>query len=244
MRVKLILSYDGSAFFGSQIQKDKKSVNGDIDKALKLLNINSKINASGRTDRAVHALNQVIDFEIPNFWNDLEKLKNSLNYILMPNIYIKKLKKVEESFHSRFLAKKRVYRYVISTKTPNPFEAKYITFINKKDINIEIIKIKDAIKIFNGVHNFKYFKKNGSDNKNDTREIYKTNFYKYREYYIFYFEANSFLRSQIRLMVGFLLEISKGNLTKEDLKLQLNCKKNLKIKLAPPDGLYLSRIKY
>ncbi len=240
MKLKVVIIYDGSEFFGSQLQKNKKSVIGEIKKALKLLNINSQINASGRTDAGVHSTNQVIDFEVPNYWNDLNKLKDVLNKILMPNIYIKKIEEVCETFHSRFLAKKRTYRYIITTKKFNPFEAKYVSFISK----IDEVKIKEAIKLFEGVYNFKYFKKSGSGNISDIREIYKTMFYKYKEYYIFYFEANSFLRAQIRFMVAFLLEISDNNLTKDDLKLQLNLIKNFKLKPAPPNGLYLSKVKY
>lgn len=240
MKIKATLSYDGNEFFGSQIQKKTKSVNGEIDKALKLLNIYSSINASGRTDRGVHASNQVIDFEVPPYWSDIKKLHNSLNRIVMPNIYIKKLEIVDDNFHSRYSAKKRSYRYIATTKEFNPFEAKYVTFID----SINETKIKEAISLFEGVHNFEYFKKCGSGKINFVKEIYKTKFYRVRDYYIFYFEANSFLRSQIRLMVGFLLEISKGNLSKEDLELQLNRKKDFNIKLAPPNGLYLSKIKY
>lgn len=235
-----MISYDGTLFFGSQIQPEQRSVIGDFKKALGFLNIDSKIDVSGRTDRGVHATYQVINFKLPAFWSDLEKLKNSLNRVLPDDIYVRKLNLVDESFNSRFSAKKRLYRYIVSTKEPNPFEKKYITFVD----SINEQRIKEAIELFEGIHNFKYFKKEGSDNKSDVREIFKTRFYNFRGYYIFYFEANSFLRSQIRLMVGFLLNISNKKLSKEDLRNALELKVRYNIKLAPEQGLYLAKVKY
>ena len=111
MRVQAIISYDGSRFQGMQTQPHRKTIQDSIELALKKININSTINYAGRTDSGVHALNQSIDFEIPLYWSNLEKLQNSLNSIIKPYIYIKKIKEVDSSFHSRFSAKKRSYRF-------------------------------------------------------------------------------------------------------------------------------------
>jgi tRNA pseudouridine38-40 synthase len=105
-------------------------------------------------------------------------------------------------------------------------------------------KVIEAIKLFEGVHDFEYFKKSGSDTTDFKREIYSTRLYQYKGYTVLYFEANGFLRSQIRLMVGFLLKISEGSYTKEQLLQQLNREKHFNIKPAPHQGLYLSNIKY
>ncbi len=241
MQVKITLSYDGSIFRGFQIQKETtQTVSNKLEKAFKSLNINEKFIASGRTDKGVHALNQVLNLNIPSFWKDLDKLKISLNRSLLPHIYIKKIEKVSDDFHSRFDAKRRIYRYIISKDTPSVFLTPYITYV--KDIDPK--SIKKAIKIFEGTHDFEYFKKNGSDTKNFIRTIYKTNFYKYKQFYIFYFEANGYLRSQIRMMVDFLIQISNGKLSENELKLQLEKKKLFSCKLAKPNGLYLAKIKY
>ncbi len=115
MRVKGVIEYDGSKFYGFQKQKNiKNTITQKIEDTLKKLNINSEIRGSGRTDRGVHASNQVIDFEVPLFWEDLKKLQNSLNRGLK-YIRFKKIIKVDENFHSRFSAKKRVYRYIFKT---------------------------------------------------------------------------------------------------------------------------------
>ncbi len=241
MRVKITLSYDGSCFEGYQIQKKtQNTIASKLYKAFKTLNINSKIEASGRTDRGVHATNQVIHTDLPSFWSDLEKLKTFLNRQLLPHIYIKKIEKTSSSFHARYDAKRRVYRYIVSTKEPSVFLTPYVTFV--KDLDKE--RLKEAVKIFEGIHDFEYFKKSGSDTKNFVRKIYKTKVYDYRDFTIFYFEANGYLRSQIRMMVGFLLKISEGKLNANQLKNQLDKKEITSTTLAPANGLYLAKIKY
>jgi tRNA pseudouridine38-40 synthase len=241
MRVAVILSYDGSRFKGFQRQNSGvKTVANKLEKILRSLKIDSKIHASGRTDNGVHATNQVIHFDIPAFWKDTEKLKREINKKALPDIYCKSIKAVDDNFHSRYSAKRRVYRYIVSTKLPSVFLTPYILFVPKVD---ELL-VKEAIKYFEGIHDFEYFKKSGSSEKHSLREIYKTRFYKYKDFYIFYFEANGYLRSQIRMMVYFLLEISYGKLSINDLVEQLELKKRHSTGLVEPNGLYLSRIKY
>jgi len=237
----MTIAYNGANFFGSQLQREtNQTVNGQIEKALSLLQIPAKVQASGRTDRGVHASKQVLHFDLPSFWNDLSKLQNSLTRILPSSIVVRRLEVVADDFHARYHAKKRVYRYIISTQQPSPFLSELVTYVD----TLNAPKIIEAIKLFEGVHNFEYFKKSGSDTTNFEREIYKTRFYRHKDYTILYFEANGFLRSQIRLMVGFLLKISDGTYTKEQLQQQLGRKQHFKIKPAPHQGLYLSNIKY
>nr|WP_274519589.1 tRNA pseudouridine(38-40) synthase TruA [Lebetimonas natsushimae] len=233
------MSYDGSEFYGMQIQPDKITVEGTISNALKKLNIKTKITHSGRTDRGVHALNQVISFEIPNFWN-LEKLKNILNKILYPSIYFKKITIAPFDFHPRFSAKKRSYRYLIS-KYFTPFNAKYTHYYSKK---IDIKKINNALGNLIGKHDFEYFAKTGSDVNNYIREIYKAYAFEYKNVYVIKIEGNGFLRGQIRIIINFLLQINENKLTINDLKKQLNKEKLISKHLAAPNGLYLERIWY
>lgn len=240
MNVKVTISYDGSLYLGSQRQPNKRSVEDKLIEVFKILNIEPIITLSGRTDKDVHATGQVFNIQIPTFWKDLEKLKKVLNHKLPLSIKVKNIKKVSDDFHSRFHAKKRVYRYIISNKELEPFFSNYITYVEK----IDETKIKEAIKLFEGVHDFEFFHKRGSDKENLVREIYKTAFYKYKDIYVFKFEANSYLRSQIRLMVGFLLKISKGDLIKDDLKNQLEKKNYIFRTPANPYGLYLAKVKY
>ncbi|RXJ77305.1 tRNA pseudouridine(38-40) synthase TruA [Arcobacter sp. F155] len=240
MNAKFVISYDGTKFQGSQTQPNGLSVEDALLKAFKQINIETKIVLSGRTDKDVHATGQVFNCIIPSFWFDLKKLKKVLNHQLPSSISIKSIHQISEEFHSRFHAKKRVYRYLVTTKKPTVFSADYISYHK----NIDEEKIKEAIKLFEGVHDFEYFHKKGSDKDNTVREVFSTKFYKYKDIYVFNFCANSYLRSQIRLMVGILLKISDGKLTLEDLKKQLE-KKQHKFKTpASPCGLYLAKVYY
>lgn len=241
MNIKFVISYDGTQFQGSQKQPNNKAVENYLIRAFKAINIDTKIILSGRTDKDVHASGQVFNTIIPSFWREnLKKLKKILNQQLPLSIRVKKLIVVADDFHSRFHAKKRIYRYLLTSKELSPFNYKYITY--EKNINEDLIK--EAIKVFIGVHDFELFHKKGSDKENLIREVYDTTFYKYKDIYVFKFVANSYLRSQIRLMVGFLLEISRGKLTITDLKLQLKNEKRIFKKPAEPYGLYLASVIY
>jgi len=241
MRVKIILAYNGANYFGSQVQKETdQTINAQIEKALSTLQINAKVQASGRTDRGVHASRQVIHIDLPPFWTDIKKLENQLTRSLPKDIAIRHISVVDDTFHARYSAKKRAYRYIISTQKPSPFLADLVTYVHTLDVE----KIKEAITLFEGEHNFEYFKKSGSDTGSFVRTIYKTRVYEHKGYTVLYFEANGFLRSQIRLMVGFLLAISEEKYTKEDLLSQLTLTQRFKLKPAPHEGLYLCNIKY
>jgi tRNA pseudouridine38-40 synthase len=242
LRIKIVISYDGSRFDGFAPQPHGNTVINLLENIFKKsVNLDVKFTGSGRTDKGVHATNQVLHTNIPDFWEkSIDKLKNLINTKSMPYIAIKSIKKVHDNFHSRFSAKKRIYRYIISTKDISVFQSSYITKVDA--INLD--KIQESIKEFQGIHDFSSFRKKDPAITNCTRHIFKTRFYKYKDYYIFYFEATGFLRSQIRIMVDFLLKISDNELTINDLKEQLANKKVHSNTLAKPNGLYLAKIKY
>lgn len=236
MRCALTIAYNGTDFLGSQTQKSSaNTILGQLENVLHKLHIESKITASGRTDKGVHATGQVCHIDLPIFWSDLKKLKKVLNEMLPSSIYIKNIKEVKNNFHARYNAKKRVYRYIIKEGERSPFEDNFITFLKSVDFE----KIEKNIKLFQGSFDFKYFMKSGSAVKTTTRVIYKAFAYRYKEYIILNFEANGFLRSQIRLMVGALLSLNE-----QEIKEQLRCKKKYKTKPAKSNGLYLAKIKY
>ena len=240
MNLKFTLAYDGSCYQGSQKQPNGLTVEDKLLKAFKKINIETNIVLSGRTDKEVHATGQVFNCIVPDFWIDFFKLKEVLNKNLPSSIKISKISKVNEDFHARFHAKKRVYRYLITSKPTTPFNDKFITYV--KDIDKELLQ--KAIKEFIGVHDFKYFHKTGSDKELTKREVFNAEFYKYKDIYVFKFTANSYLRSQIRLMVGFLLAINNKKQTIENLKNQLNLEKHIFKTPAIANGLYLAKIKY
>ena len=240
MNLKFVISYDGSLYQGSQKQPNGLTVEDKLLKAFKKINIETNIVLSGRTDKEVHATGQVFNCIVPDFWIDFFKLKEVLNKNLPTSIKISKISKVKDDFHARFHAKKRVYRYLITSKPTTPFNDKFITYV--KDIDKELLQ--EAIKEFIGVHDFKYFHKTGSDKELTKREVFNAEFYKYKDIYVFKFTANSYLRSQIRLMVGFLLAINNKKQTIENLKNQLNLEKHIFKTPVIANGLYLAKIKY
>lgn len=240
MNAKFTIIYDGTLYQGSQTQPNGLSVEDKLQEAFKSLNINTKIILSGRTDKDVHAIGQVFNCQLPKYWSDLLKLKDIMNRHLPFSISIKKIEKVDENFHSRFHAKKRVYRYLISKKEVSVFSSKYIAEYK----NFDEIKIQEAIKSFIGIHDFEYFHKKGSDKDNTIREVFDAKFYKYKDIYVFKFTANSYLRSQIRLMVGSLIRLGEGKLSLEDLKAQLKKEKYIFRTPASPYGLYLTKVYY
>lgn len=240
MNLKFVISYDGSIYKGSQKQPNEKTVEDELLRVFKRLNIDTKIILSGRTDKEVHATGQVFNAQIPSYWTDFNKFREILNTHLDSSVCIRKISKVNDDFHSRFHAKSRTYRYIITSKPTTPFNEKFITYV--KDIDEKLLK--EAIKEFIGVYDFKYFHKTGSDKDITVREIFDTAFYKYKDIYVFKFTANSYLRSQIRLMVGFLLAINNAKLSIEDLKEQLKVQKHIFKTPAKANGLYLAKIKY
>lgn len=236
MRICITISYNGTTFLGSQIQTEtNNTIFNKIENALKEINIDFKPHASGRTDKGVHATGQTFHIDIPEYWSDLKKLKETLNKMLPKSIDVKKIIETKNDFHARYSAKSRVYRYIIKKGESNPFENDLVSFY--ENINFECIQ--KNIKLFEGKFDFVNFMKTGSEVNSTVREVYKTISYKHKDFIVLYFEANGFLRSQIRLMVGALLSLN-GTQIKE----QLSSKKIHKIKPAKANGLYLAKIKY
>jgi len=240
MRVKAVISYDGSAYEGFQRQKrTPKTVTGALEKALRSLQIDSPVTGSGRTDTGVHASGQVIHFDLPPFWNDLDKLKVMLNRKLL-EIRFKHITAVHPSFHARFDAKKRIYRYVFKTVPPSVFEQKYISYYPP----FNTAHLQEALKYFVGKHDFSLFHKSGSDIHTSIREICHTAYIQRGQYHYIYFQANGFLRSQVRMMVDAAMQCAREEMPLTALLEQLGCVKKHSTKLAPPQGLYLARILY
>jgi len=240
MRVKLLLAYDGGYFHGFQKQtKTKDTVVGHIESALHALHIHTAIVGSGRTDAGVHATGQVIHIDLPDFWSDLVKLRLELNKKLH-HISIKHISQVDDTFHARFSARKRVYRYIIKQTPPSIFEANYAAHFPKFDP----LLLRQALYSFQGEHNFVFFHKSGSQMHGTERRIFRTYSRQKGDYTILYFEANGFLRGQVRMMVAAVMECATGDLTLPMLYEQIEGIKRHTTHSAPACGLYLARIYY
>jgi tRNA pseudouridine38-40 synthase len=238
MKYLINLAYNGNDFYGYQIQNEKLTVEGELEKCLSKI-LNTKINtiASSRTDRGVHALNQYCTFEYDKKIN-LKKLTHSINSIINNSIFIKKIKRVNEEFNVRYDVIKKTYIYKINIGKYNPIEKDYVLQYNKK---IEKNLLDDFILKMNGEHNFKSFTSD-KDNNNYIRDIMIT--YKIRNNILYLrFESTGFLRYMIRNIVGLLLDINerKKSITDIDEIFKLEDRKSIGTCVAGM-GLYLESI--
>lgn len=238
MDIKIKYSYDGSKFYGMQRQKDKITVQGEIEKVL--LNVfNEKINliTSGRTDTNVHALAQVSNFtikkEIP-----LYAIKEQINKTLYGKIKIDEISYCS-NFNSRYDAKYRTYVYHLKyEKDITPFEANYITAIKNENIDIDILNEK--LKLFIGEHDFLLFSKKDKENKNTVRNIINAYASKQNDTFIITITGNSFLRSMVRMIVASCIYEDKL-----EIENKLNLQKTKKFKkILSASGLYLKEVIY
>ncbi|MFC2750675.1 MAG: tRNA pseudouridine(38-40) synthase TruA [Campylobacter sp.] len=202
MWLKLVFSYDGSKFQGSQTQPHENGVEDALGAALAHVGIFGKIISSSRTDKGVHANNQVACVECGEHFRDFAHLRALINRHAHPAIHVKFISRVKDDFHPRYDATARAYRYVINHGEFSPFLSPYETFLPKFDPNLA----NELLALFVGEHNFSAFMKLGSDVKSPVRRVSKTFCYARGERTIIIFKANGFLRAQVRLMVASVLK--------------------------------------
>ena len=240
MKIKLIFSYDGSRFLGSASQPNKINIQDALSKALNHLGIIEKPLFASRTDKGVHAFRAVASVHCGDHFDDLLWLKNKINVFTKPYLYIKNIIRVNEDFQPRFDARFREYRYIFNHSLYDPRMSSYFYFYPILDLS----QLNELLKLFIGKKDFKFFKKEGGDTKTTIRTIYDARAYRYKAFTIVTIKANSFLRSQIRLMLSAILNVLNNKITKSQLIEQINAKKNHSRTLIKPNGLYLSRIIY
>jgi len=236
MRFKAIVSYDGTPYHGFQSQKNAIGIQEVIEKSFRLMTQTEiKIHASGRTDKGVHALNQVFHFD-----SDLDINWLRVNDRLPLDIRIKSVVKVNDDFHARHSAVSKKYKYVLAKKESSVFKKNYEVYI--RNLNIEPMII--ASKYFEGTHDFKGFCKHVKG-KPTIKTIYEVKFRETKDHYIFTFHGNSFLKYMVRSMMGTLIEIGLAKkdpqIIKEILETQ---ERKLAGKTAESRGLYLQRVYY
>lgn len=246
MRYLMTFSYDGSKYSGYQKQPKKKTIQSEIEKVLKKINSEQKvdIHASGRTDAGVHALNQKAHFDMDAKMSP-DKLKYSINCLLPKDIYIKDIKEVNDDFHARFNVKAKEYVYKINMGEYNPIEKDYVYQYNKK---LDAVEMERALKYLEGTHDFKSFTKADEEKNDFVRTIVQTTFIrdlKNVNSIQISFLGTGFLRYMVRNMVGTLIEIGEGKYKSEDIISILEAKDRRKAGItAPPEGLYLKDVFY
>ena len=239
---KLDISFDGTNYFGWQIQKNKRTVQGDITDAFRKVIKNEKYNliGSGRTDSGVHANHQIANIFLDTNLNASE-IKNAINANTNKDIHINSCTEVDEEFNSRFSAIKREYFYRIVTKY-NPIYRNYKWFLNH---DIDISKLNSCSKLILGDNDFSAFCKATSLKENNYCIIYKSKWILKENQLIYTIKANRFLHHMVRFLVGTMIEVSKGKVKFVDFKnLFSNKKFNNIIVKAPAHGLYLNKVYY
>ena len=240
MKYLINLSYNGSKYYGYQIQKNKDTVEGEIEKVLsKIFNTNINTIGASRTDKGVHALNQYCTSEVTKDLNS-KKLLHSLNSLLSENVYVKSIRKVNDNFNVRYDVKRKEYIYKINMGEYNPIESEYV-YQYCKNIDKELLDI--FINQFKGEHNYRSFtsdKDNGSYIRNVIID-YKIS----KKVLYLRFESSGFLRYMIRNIVGLLLDINDSKKSICDIEDIFSKKDRTSLgRCASPVGLYLSKIEY
>ncbi|WP_066901424.1 tRNA pseudouridine(38-40) synthase TruA [Streptobacillus notomytis] len=241
--IKIIYQYDGSAFYGSQRQKDKITVQGTIEDIL-INSFNEKVNmiSSGRTDKGVHAKMQISNFII-NKNIKLGIIKDKIEKYSNYAIKIISIEKVDINYNSRYDSIERTYEYIISNQENiTPFNRKYITGVRYE---IDVEKLNDILKHFLGKHNFYNFsKKENKANKNPIREIYKCYAIRKDKNIHIYITGNSFLKTMVRIIIGTALAIYENKINIDFIKKGFDYPNpNTKKYILDGSGLYLYHVK-
>ena len=245
-RYFITFAYDGTNFSGYQKQPRERTIQNELEKALKEINENKKVevHASGRTDAKVHALNQKAHFDL-DIKITKEKLKKALNSLLPEDIHIKNVEEVSDNFHARYNAKGKEYIYKINMGEYNPLERNYVYQYNNR---LDVTEIERAMKYLEGTHNFKSFTKTDEEKDDYVRTLSQTNLIrdlKDVNKITLVFVGTGFLRYMVRNMVGTLIEVGEGKRKSEDIITILKEQNRTHAgKTAAPEGLYLKNVFY
>ena len=240
---KIIVEYDGTNFVGWQQQENGKSIQAVLQDALfKLSGEKVTIFGAGRTDAGVHAYGQVASFIISKKI-EIDVIRDGLNQHLRPHpISVQKAELVDSKFHARFSAIKRWYEYkIINRRPPLTIDTNRAWCVYKK-INVE--KIKTESSSFLGRHDLNAFRSAHCQSKSSIKTIEDIHIKHEGEQIIFNVCAKSFLHSQVRIMVGTLVDIAKGNINKTIIDIINSKNREIAGQTAPAHGLYLKKIDY
>lgn len=243
-RFKCIVTYDGTLFAGYQVQPGKRTVQGELERALKKIHKGKdiRVTASGRTDAGVHARGQVIHFDSPlNI--PIEKWEIALNSLLPDDVAIIGTETVSDDFHVRFDAKGKEYRYFVHRSSRrDPFKRQY-AYQYPYPINKGAIRQAAAGLI--GTHDFTSFCSAKTEVEDKVRELQEIDVLEEGNMIIFRFRGTGFLYNMVRILTGTLLEVGSGERDPESMPAVLKEKnRSAAGKTAPPQGLYLWEVFY
>jgi len=243
-RYKLTIEYDGGPYSGWQWQDNVPSVQGAIEEAAgKLDQADVQVYGSGRTDAGVHALAQIAHMDLRKDIRE-DKVRDALNFHLGDHpISILDAQKTQDGFHARFDAKERQYLYRIVDRRPKlALERGRLWRVPYK---IDADAMHAAAQVFVGEHDFTTFRDTQCQSKSSVKTIDAITVLRAAGEVHINVRALSFLHKQVRSIVGTLNEVGRGQWSKADVKDALAAKDRTACgPVAPPDGLYLTGVKY
>jgi tRNA pseudouridine38-40 synthase len=246
-RLKLIVAYDGAPFSGWQSQPNRNGIQDHLEKAFaKILGEPVRVHGAGRTDAGVHALAQVAHADLPTRRYPAERWTKALNGLLPVTIRIMRCRFVSPSFHARFSAKGKIYRYRISNaQVVPPLETGRVWHVRAP---LDCAKMAEAAKLFVGRHDFRSFAANrGAPSDDTTRTMHNVRARCSGSLISVEFDGEGFLYKMARLITGALVEIGSGETSVSELRLRLTKNKPLNSSsrlVAPAAGLFLIRVRY
>ena len=243
-RYKAIIAYDGTNFVGFQKQNVGRTVQGELEKTLTRLNSGQmvQVHGAGRTDSGVHALGQVIHFDLPKK-RAAEKLRFALDTQSAEDIAVQSVEIVADDWHARYAKHEKTYEFHLDISKPrSPFRRYYAAYF---PYPLDIKKMEDAVKKLVGTHDFTGFTASGTSVEDKVRTIYGADMRVVENKIIFTFQGNGFLYKQIRNMVGTLIKIGNGKFPIERIdEILATGDRQLAGATAHPEGLYLKEVKY
>lgn len=228
---------------GWQKQPNKLNIQGEIEKAIgEITGEQIELIASGRTDAGVHSLGQTANFKT-NSNIPIEKFPIAINSKLKKSIVIKSAEEVDERFHSRYSVKSKKYRYTINNSQYG--SAIYRDMEYHFPFELDVQKMQEAAKYFEGEHDFKAFKASGTSSKSSVRTIFKAEVIKNEDRIYIELTGNGFLYNMVRIISGTLVDVGTGKIKPEEIKNIIESKERIKAgKTLPARGLCLIEVNY
>ena len=230
-------------FGGWQKQPNKLNIQGEIERAIsEITGEEIELIASGRTDAGVNSLGQTANFKT-NSNLPVEKFPIAINSKLKKSIVIKSAEEVDERFHSRYSVKSKKYRYTINNSEYGSAIYREMEYHFPQKLDIK--KMQEAAKYFEGEHDFKGFKASGTSSKSSVRTIYKAEVIKEGDRVYIELTGNGFLYNMVRIISGTLLDVGIGKIKPEEIREIIESKDRKRAgKTLPAHGLCLVEVNY
>ncbi|WP_347548071.1 tRNA pseudouridine(38-40) synthase TruA [Pseudalkalibacillus hwajinpoensis] len=243
-RIKMTISYDGTAFNGYQVQPNGRTVQEEVQRALKQMHKGESIQVtgSGRTDAGVHAAGQVLHFDTP-LSIPLVNWPRALNSQLPDDIRVLSTEAAHADFHARYDVMRKTYQYRVRNQVdPDVFRRNYAFHEARR---LSITDMRQAAVYFEGEHDFTSFCAANTNVKNKVRTIYRIGIEQDHEEIVFTFEGSGFLYNMVRILMGTILEVGRGQRKADEMVGILKARnRHFAGKTAPAHGLCLWEVFY